>query len=155
MSTYHHSIDGPHSHTHDRLSTHHFGPGQILGGLLGVFLTVVGIVVVTRNGIDGSLNQPVTDVLGITQSSYVGLASILFGLLTLAGATMRGLMGFMGALMVVGGVILAAGSAKILLDVGAKTSTGWYFIILGAVAILADLMPVMTRSERVTETSVE
>ena len=47
---------------------------------------------------------------------------------------------------------VAAGNARILLEVGAETGTGWMFVVLGAVAILAAMLPSLVRSTRVVDT---
>lgn len=134
-----------------------FSPGQVITGILGVVLAVMGIVAVTRSGIDGSLNQPVTEIVGITHSSYVGLFELFVGLVLLLGASSagyRGAAGFAGALLIVGGVVLAAGNLRVLLEVGAKQSTGWMSIVLGAIAISAAMLPSLVRTSRVVEAPV-
>lgn len=158
MSTYHHEdvVDTPVGTTRSTVSSRRFSPGQVLSGLLGIVLTIMGIVVVTRNGIDGSLNDPVTDLFGLAQSSYVGLFEIFCGLVLLLGASSiayRGATGFIAALLVIGGVVLAAGNLRILLEVGAEKGTGWMFVLFGAVAVLAAMLPSLVRSSRVTETT--
>lgn len=135
--------------------TSRFSPGQVISGLLGVVLAVMGIVAVTRAGIDGSLNQPVTEILGVTHSAYVGLFELFVGLVLLLGASSiayRGATGFAGVLLVIGGVVVAAGNLKVLLDIGAKQSTGWMGVVFGAIAIFAAMLPSLVRTSRVVET---
>lgn len=160
MSVSHHRdvVSAPGGTTRATTASHRFSPGQVLSGLLGIVVAIMGIVAVTRAGIDGSLNQPVTQIFGITHSSYVGLFELAAGLLLLVGATSaaaRALTGFVGGLMVIGGVVLAAGNLRILLDVGAKQSTGWMLVVFGAVAIVAAMIPSFVRSERVVETTAD
>ena len=160
MSAYHHEdvVDTPVGTTRSTVRSRHFSPGQILSGALGLVLAVIGVIAVTRAGIDGSLNQPVTQIFGITHSSYVGLFEIFCGLVLLLGASgagYRGASGFVGALLIIGGVVIAAGNLRILLDVGAKQSTGWMGVVFGAVAILAAMMPSFTSSSRVVESEPE
>ena len=134
----------------------HFSPGQIIGGLAGAVLVLVGIVAVTRNGVDSSLNQPVSDVMGLSQSALIGLIEIGAGLLLVlsaAAASMRGFMGVIGALTLVGGIIVAAAGTKLSLDLGAEHSTGWFMVVMGAIAVLGSLMPSITRTNRRVETA--
>jgi len=153
MSVYRHHdvVNTPAGTAETTVESRRFSPGQLLSGALGIVLTVMGIVAVTRAGVDGSLNQPVTTIFGITHSSYVGLFEVFCGLLLLLGASSvayRGATGFVGALLVVAGVVVAAGNLRVLLDVGAKPSTGWMGVVFGAVAIAAAMLPTLVRSSR-------
>lgn len=117
-----------------------FSPGQILGGILGVVVAIIGIIAVSRGGIDGSLNVPVVDVVGTDQSAMLGLCEFAAGLLLVLGAlsyAARGLIAFVGVVMVVGGVVLGAANATILRDVGTSQGTGWAIMVGGIIAVLA------------------
>lgn len=157
MATYlhHQHVESPEGRTEAVQTTRRFSPGQIIGGLAGVFFTIVGIIVITRTGIDGSLNDPVTTILGTKQSAYVGLFELLFGLLLVAGSTsidFRGAVGFVGGLILVAGVVIAAASDRIVLEVGASRSTGVFAIIVGAIALFAAMMPSFVRTEQRVDT---
>lgn len=128
-------------------------PGQILGGLVGLALVVVGVIAVTRTGIRSHLNEPLTDVFGLSQSAAIGLIEVGAGLLVILGAAsveLRALMAVVGVLLFAGGLIVAAGSASPLHDLGSDHGTGWFGLVMGAVAMLAAALPTFTRSERVT-----
>jgi hypothetical protein len=128
-------------------------PGQILSGIAGLVLVVFGIVAVTRNGIDSTLNVPVTDVFGLTQSAAVGLIEVGTGLLLILAATnaaFRALTGVVGVLLFIGGLIVAAGDASLLRDLGTTHDTGWFGLVMGGVAMLAAALPTFTRHDRVT-----
>jgi uncharacterized membrane protein HdeD (DUF308 family) len=146
MSVYRHDdiVDTPVGTTRSTVRARRFSPGQVVSGVLGAFLLVLGIVAVTRTGVDASLNQPVTELFGLKHSAYVGLFEVFVGLLLLLGAgsaAYRGAAGFAGALLLVGGLVIVAGNLRILLDVGAEPATGWLGIVTGAVAILAAMLP--------------
>lgn len=133
-----------------------FSAGQIIGGLAGAVLLIVGIFAVTRNGVDSSLNQPVSDVMGLSQSALIGLIEIGAGLLlVLCAATpaLRGFMGAIGALTLVGGIIVAAAGTKLSLDLGADHASGWFMAVIGAIAMLGSLMPLITRTDRRVEST--
>lgn len=156
MSVYQHDdvVDTEAGVTRSSVRSRRFSPGQVLSGALGIALTIFGIVVVTRSGIDASLNDPADKVLGFKQSSYVGLFEIFTGLVLLLGATSlayRAAAGFAGALLVVAGVVVAAGNLRILLEVGAERSSGWALVVLGAIALVAAMMPTRVESTRVVE----
>jgi hypothetical protein len=130
-----------------------FSPGQILGGIVGLVLVLFGILAVTRTGIDSTLNVPVTDVFGLTQSALIGLIEVGAGLLLILGAAsaeFRALTGVVGVLLFIGGLIVAAGTASLLRDLGTTKDTGWFALIMGAIAMLAAALPSFVRQERVT-----
>ncbi|NLA36632.1 MAG: hypothetical protein GX868_13250 [Actinobacteria bacterium] len=133
------------------------GPGQILGGLAGLALTLVGVLAVVRSGIDSSLTTPVVDVFGLQQSALVGAVEILAGLLIVAGAASvlnRSLLGFMGALVFVAGIFIAAASSSILEDLGTTKSSGTFMIVIGVVSMVAAMLPVMSRVDSRASTHV-
>jgi uncharacterized membrane protein HdeD (DUF308 family) len=135
--------------------TRRFSPGQIISGVVGVVLVVFGIIAVTRTGIDSSLNTPPTDIMGLAHSAYVGLAEILTGLLLVLAAadlSMRPLTGIVGVLLFIGGIVVAAGTNEMLLRIGTERATGWFLMIMGAIAVVAALLPSFVRSRRETVT---
>ena len=134
----------------DRVTrTSRFSPGQIISGAVGVVLVIFGIVAVTRTGIDSSLNTPPTDILGLAHSSYVGIAEIVTGLLLVLAAadiSMRPLTGVVGVLLFIGGIVVAAGTNEMLLKIGTERATGWFLMIMGAIAVVAAMLPSFVRS---------
>jgi len=134
---------------------HRFSPGQWLGGVVGVVLVIFGIIAVTRTGIDSTLNTPVTNIMGLTQSAWVGIAELAVGLLLVLSAAdiaFRGVMGALGAILLIAGVIVAASNLKMLLDIGTSRGTGWFGGGMGAVTLFAAALPSISRSHRVVET---
>jgi hypothetical protein len=131
-----------------------FSPGQIIAGILGVVVAIIGIIAVSRGGIDGTLNVPVVSVAGTDQSAMLGLAEFAAGLLLVLGAlsyAARWLIAFVGVVMVIGGVVLGAASAEILHDVGTSQGTGWAIMVGGIIAVVAASLGVIVRSRRTVE----
>ena len=131
-----------------------FSPGQIIAGILGVVVAIIGIIAVSRGSIDGTLNVPVVNVAGTDQSAMLGLAEFAAGLLLVLGAmsyAARGLIAFVGVVMVIGGVVLGSASAEILHDVGTSQGTGWAIMVGGIIAIVAASLGVIVRSRRTVE----
>jgi hypothetical protein len=131
-----------------------FSPGQIIAGVLGVVVAIIGIIAVSRGGIDGTLNVPLVNVAGTDQSAMLGLAEFAAGLLLVLGAmsyAARWLIAFVGVVMVIGGVVLGSASAEILHDVGTSQGTGWALMVGGIIAIVAASLGVIVRSRRTVE----
>jgi hypothetical protein len=124
-------------------------PGQVIAGVLGVVIAAVGIMAVSRGGIDGSLNVPMVRTAGLDQSAMLGAAELGVGLLLILGAlsyAARALIVGVGVLMVLGGVLLGAGGTTILRDVGTVHGTGWVIMIGGFIAIVAGSLGRMIRT---------
>lgn len=156
MSVHHHQhVETPLGRGDRTVSTSRFSPGQLIGGIVGVIMGVVGIFTVINAGIDSTMNEPLANSFGLHQSAAVGLAEIVLGLLilvTAASIAYRGAMGFFGALSLIGGVVIVAATSQILKTVGSDRSTGWFAIILGAVVIAASLLPSFVHStDRIEE----
>ena len=131
-----------------------FSPGQILAGILGIVVAVIGVIAMSRAGLDGSLNKPVVDVAGTDQSAMLGIAEFALGLLLVLGAlnyAARWLIAFVGVVMVIGGVVLGAASSTILEDVGTSQGTGWAIMVGGIIAIVAASLGVFIRTRRSVE----
>jgi membrane-bound ClpP family serine protease len=153
MALYEHRevVDTPQVRTAAVARNRRFSPGQVISGVLGFVLVVMGVVAVTRCGIDSSLNRPVTDILGLTHSSWVGIVEIVAGLLLIIGSadeSFRGVAGAVGVLLFLGGIVVAAGTDKMLLQIGTERATGWFALFVGALAIVASMIPTFLRSER-------
>ncbi len=128
-----------------------FSPGQILAGVLGLAMAVVGIITLSRAGIDSSLNVPVVQAAGLHQSAMLGLIELVLGLVLVLGASSyaaRDLVVGVGVIMVLGGVVLGAAGSTILHDVGAVHDTGWTIMVAGIIAIVAGCLGRLVRTRR-------
>jgi hypothetical protein len=131
-----------------------FSPGQIIAGVLGVILGLIGVIAIARAGIDGSLNVPVVQVAGTDQSAMLGLFEFAAGLvlvLAALSASTRGLIAFVGVVMLIGGVVIGAASTEILQDIGTSQGTGWAIAVGGVIAIVAASLGRLVRTRRSVE----
>jgi uncharacterized membrane protein len=131
-----------------------FSPGQIVAGVLGIVVAIIGIIAVSRGSLDSSLNVPVVNVAGTDQSAMLGLAEFAAGLLLILGAmsfAARWLIAFVGVVMVVGGVVLGAAGTTILHDVGTSQGTGWTIMVGGIIALVAASLGRIVRTRRSVE----
>lgn len=119
-------------------------PGCILAGVVGVVSGVVGLVVVVRTGIDGSLDRPVTEILGTNMSAIVGLVLLVAGLLLVlssASEASRPVAGAIGAILVIAGVVGAAATASMRSKIGMDAAAGWFVAGVGALSLVAAMLP--------------
>jgi hypothetical protein len=128
-----------------------FSPGQVIAGALGLVIAVIGIVAVSRGGIDSSMNVPMVRTAGFDQSAMLGAAELGLGLLLILGATSyatRSLIVAVGVVLVLGGVFIGAAGPTILRDLGTVHGTGWAIMVGGIIAIVAGSLGRMVRTSR-------
>ena len=131
-------------------------PGQVIAGVLGLAVAVIGIMAVSRGGIDGSLNVPIVRTAGLDQSAMLGVAELGLGLLLILGAlsyAARNLIVGIGVVMVLGGVLIGAAGTTILRDLGTVHRTGWVVMTGGIIAIVAGSLGRMVRTRRSVKTT--
>jgi hypothetical protein len=131
-------------------------PGQVIAGVLGLVIAVIGIITVSRAGIDSSMNVPMVRTVGLDQSAMLGAAELGLGLLLILGAmsyAARPLIIGVGVLMVLGGVLLGAGGTTVLRDVGTVHGTGWVIMVGGIIAIVAGSLGRMIRTRHSVKTT--
>ena len=155
---HHDVVETPDARTETKVSTSRLvvSPGQVVAGVLGLVIAVIGIMAVSRGGIDGSLNKPMVQTAGLDQSAMLGAAELGLGLLLILGAmshAARGLIVGIGVIMVLGGVFLGAAGTTILRDVGTVHGTGWAIMVAGIIAIVAGSLGRMIRTSRSVKTN--
>ena len=144
--------------THTRQRSSMIAPGQIVSLIAGAGLITVGILALIRAELDGSLATPVVEVLGYTHTAWLGIAEIGVGLLLmLAGATPagRGVSVFLGAAMVIAGILVRAEPSQMPEELGIEKAFGWPLIIVGAVVALAAIALPVWYSNRVDRDTVD
>lgn len=131
-------------------------PGQVIGGVLGLVIAVIGIMTVARAGIDSSMNVPMVRAAGFDQSAMLGAIELGLGLLLILGAlsyAARGLIVAVGVAMVLGGVFIGAAGSTILRDVGTVHGTGWALMVGGIIAVVAGSLGRLIRTRHSVKTT--
>ena len=121
-------------------------PGQILPILGGIFLAVLGMLVLVGSGMHwGHLASSTGDTLSFRQSGLLAIVELGFGiaLVWVAGVPwFRRLPGIvLGAAAIAFGIALAAWSGSLAGLFGGDAASGWLFIAVGVVTILGALIP--------------
>jgi hypothetical protein len=131
-------------------------PGQVIAAVRGLTMAIIGAVTAARGTIDSSLNVPMVQTAGLDQSAMVGLIELGLGLLLILGAlsyAARGLVVAVGALMVIGGVVIGAGGSTVLRDLGTVHGTGWAIVVAGIIAMVAGSMGRIVRTRNRVRTN--
>ncbi len=135
-------------------SIRRFAPDAVIAALVGLVLTVIGLIAITRAGIDDPIEQPVVEVLGFTHTTWLGAIEVAIGLgLLLSGAARsRGGAILFGSILGVGAFVGAVQQDSFDESLALESSFAWLLVIAGAVVVLAALLVPRTisRTERVT-----
>jgi hypothetical protein len=123
-----------------------FAPGQLVSLAVGVGFVIAGLLALVRAELDGSLSEPVVEVLGFTHTAWLGVAEIGLGLLLIlagTGAWGRPLSVLLGSGMVIAGVLVLAEPSQMPEELGIEEAYGWPLVLSGAlVAVAALVLPV-------------
>jgi hypothetical protein len=151
VTEHHEVVETGDARTDTRVSSSRLvvSPGQVIAGVLGLVIAVIGIIAVARGGIDSSMNEPMVKTVGLDQSAMLGAAELGLGLLLILGAlnyAARGLIIGIGVVMVLGGVFIGAAGNDILHNLGTVQGTGWVIMVAGIIAIVAGSLGRMIRT---------
>jgi hypothetical protein len=145
------------SHRVVRRSWARFSVAQVIHGACGLVLVIIGAVSIGRAGFGDGLGTHTTEVLGLTTTALIGLVEVFAGLLLLCAALSpegRGFGGAIGVVLLITGVIVAAGSDQMLADLHTESGLGWIGIVIGAAAMLAAVLPTFLVDRRSTAVDV-
>jgi len=124
-----------------------FAFDSVIVGIVGLALTIIGLIAVTRAGVDGPFNEPVVKVLGFTHTATLGAIEVGFGicLLICAAATTRGGAAFFGILLGIAAVVGAVQTDSFRRSLALEPGLAWLAAIAAAVVVLVSLLlPRMT-----------
>ncbi len=127
------------------------GPAQILAGVLGVILLIMGGVAAARLGFD-SLTDDTATVAGLDMTLLAALIFLALGLLFIGGASSRvgarGIMPTLGALTLAFGVVVLIEPSPFRDLLGDGRPMGFAFGVLGVIALLAGMVSPTTIATR-------
>lgn len=138
-------IESP-QHTRERqvykTSASRYAPDAVITGLVGLVLLVVGLIVITRGGFDGSMSEPVVRVLGYTYTTTLGLIEIGIGICLLLSAAARSRSGelFFGTVLGVAGFVGAVQTESFQKSLALESGMGWLAVGAGVVIVSATLL---------------
>jgi hypothetical protein len=114
-------------------------PAQIVAGLIGLILVIIGGVVLARVGLD-NLTGDTTAVFGFDHTALMGLIDVIAGLFFLGAAASSGVRGTMIGLSMAAiafGAIMAIEPNAFDSSLGGASGLGVFYLIIGAVGLLA------------------
>lgn len=126
-------------------------PAQIVAGIIGLVLVILGGVVLARTGFDSLTGDPTT-VLGLGHTTLMGVIDVLVGLFYLGAAASSGgrstLIGLSLAALAFGAIVAIEPDA---FDsaLGASSELGILYIVIGVVGLIGALAFPTTVVDRV------
>ena len=137
-----------------RSSQQRYAVDSVIVGVVGLALTVIGLLAVTRAGVHGPMNSPVVKVLGFTHTATLGLIETGIGvvLLICAASTSRAASIFFGLVLGIGALIGALQTDSFERSLALESGFAWLAVIGAIVVVMASfLVPrVVTRSTSYT-----
>lgn len=118
-----------------------FAFDSVLVGIVGLALIVVGLLAITRAGVNGPMNSPVVKVFGFTHTATLGIIETALGVLLLvsAAAMSRAASVFFGLVLGVGGIIGAVQTSSFKKSLALESDFAWIAVAAAAVVVLASL----------------
>jgi hypothetical protein len=117
-----------------------WSPSQIVAGVIGLFLTVLGAVAILRVGFD-SLTGETAAVLGFEHTLLMGIIHLVAGLFFLgaAGTALGSRSGLttLGLIALAFGLVYAIEPESLAAPLGGDERIGWLYAVVGAVALLS------------------
>jgi hypothetical protein len=125
-----------------------WSPAQIIGLIIGIGMTVLGIAAVAQTGFDtADIYQPHDMVWGLPHSPLLAVCEIGFGALMIVASIVPGglrwLMALLGVIALGFGILIMVDSVRDDLTRWfgvSENRSAWFFVVVGAVSILTALL---------------
>ena len=131
-------------------------PANVIAAVVGVCAIALGVWALVKTGINTDhIFTPTKDVLGLPHTPTLALGEIAFGIVLLVAAALGRfgtfLIALAGAASFAFGVIVLSDSwsGRVHRWTAADHDSGWVFIGVGAVLVLAAVLPLLVSTRRV------
>lgn len=126
-----------------------WSPAQAVALVIGIVYLVLGGVALARTGFSFDVLDQ-ADVAGLGHTVWMGLGSLVFGLIVLAtgavpGADRGGLV-FAGIVAIAGGIVIAVQASSFERVLGVTQANGVFYAITGAVLLVTAMVAPVYRS---------
>jgi hypothetical protein len=139
-----HPAEVEHTHETRVTSSRTWSPAQIIAGIIGLFLTVMGGVAMARLLPTSSLTAETTTVMGVGHTVLMAIITLGLGLLYLAEAgtpfEIQPGMIFLGVASLAFGLIVIIEPAAFDGALGLGETGGWFYTIIGAISVIAGII---------------
>jgi hypothetical protein len=115
-----------------------------VASIAGLVITIIGLLAITRGGFDGSMDDPVVQVVGFNHTTLLGLIEAVAGIaLLISGASQsRGGILFISAVIGIGAFVGAVQTESFVKSLALESSFAWLMLAVAViVALTAALVP--------------
>ena len=149
-------VAAPVAQTVSATSIRRFAPDAVIAALVGLVVTVIGLIAITRAGIDDPIEVPIVEVLGFTHTAWLGAIEVGIGLGLLLSGALRSRSGaiFFGSILGIGAFVGAVQQESFDESLALESSFAWILVGAGAAVVLAALLVPRTISRRETVSSL-
>lgn len=132
--------------------TRRFAPDAVVAAVAGLFITLVGLLAVTRGGFDGPMDTPVVSVLGFTHTTSLGLIEAVIGICLLISGATRARSGelFFGSVLGIGAFVGAVQTKSFRRTLALESGFAWLMVLVAVVVVLAALLLPRYQTRRTT-----
>ncbi|MCU1397538.1 MAG: hypothetical protein JWN62_647 [Acidimicrobiales bacterium] len=122
--------------------TQRFAPDAVVAAIAGLFITLVGLLAVTRGGFDGPMDTPVVSVLGFTHTTLLGLIEAVIGVCLLLSGAARSRSGalFFGSVLGIGAFVGAVQTKSFRRTLALESGLAWLMVFIAVVVVLTALL---------------
>ena len=123
-------------------STRSFAPDAVVASIAGLALTIVGLLAITRGGLDGPIEQPVVQVVGFSHTTLLGMIETVLGIcLLISGASRsRSAALFFGVVIGIGAFVGAVQTSSFVEPLALERNYCWLLLIGAVVVVLTALL---------------
>jgi lysylphosphatidylglycerol synthetase-like protein (DUF2156 family) len=119
-----------------------FDPGAIVTAIAGVILLLIGLIVISKAGLDGPITEPVVEVAGFTHTPLLGIILAVAGLfLLLAGVTKsrEGAM-FLSTVIAIAAFVGAVQAESFERQLAIEEPFAWIVVVGAVIVLLVNLL---------------
>ena len=126
-----------------------FAPDALVASVAGLALTIVGLLAITRGGLDGPIEQPVVQVVGFSHTTLLGMIETVLGIcLLISGASRsRSAALFFGVVIGIGAFVGAVQTSSFVEPLALERNYCW-LLLSGAVIVVVTALLVPRASRR-------
>jgi hypothetical protein len=152
----HHAVVADSVQQHTRATTRRWAFDSVICGIIGVAFAIVGLIAMSRAGMDAPLSDPAVEVLGFGHTALLGLIEVGVGVALLIAAAMasRGAAIFLGTVLGIASFVAAIEAERLDDRLGVESGFAWLSFIM-AIVIVVTAMLVPRVTSRTTTFDVE
>lgn len=119
-----------------------FAPDAVIASLVGLALLIIGLLAVVRGGFDGSMEDPVVEVIGFSHTTTLGMIEAFIGLCLLLCGVMASRSGalFFGTVLGIAAFVGAVQSESFDESLALESGHAWLMVAAALIVVISALL---------------